>query len=102
MQPHLESAQFLDHLIAVFDLSLQFGDDGHVVEIYSYALARDFTAPILTGTWRGGENGVAAKLVARDFDGRANMGASVSICFTSATLCQVLTLMTVLVARSRW
>jgi len=102
MQPHLESAQFLDHLIAVFDLSLQFGDDGHVVEIYSYALAKDFTAPILTRTWRGGENGVAAKLVARDFDGRANMGASVSICFTSATLCQVLTLMTVLVARSRW
>ena len=63
---------------------------------------RGFTAPILTRTWRGGENGVAAKLVARDFDGRAKMGASVSICFTSATVCQVLTLMTVLVARSRW
>jgi len=102
MQPHLESAQFLDHSIAVFDLSLQFGDGGHVVEIYSYALAKDFTAPILTRTWRGGENGVAAKLVARDFGGRANMGASVSICLTSAKLCQVLILMTVLVARSRW
>ena len=62
--------------------------------------ARDFTAPIFTRACRGGENTVAGKLVARDFGRCANMGASVSSCFTSAKLCQMLTLITVLVARS--